>query len=268
MVIEIIKTLKDYIKIIKDFKKFRRIKISLYELIKLRNNTKADAKLFGKNIKRTDTYWYLHSLNELFIEEVYQFESDSKIPLIIDCGSNIGLSIIYFKKQMPNAKIIGFEPDNEIFKMLEININQFGFKDVELHQKAVWINNDPLFFKLNGNLSGHISNEIDDNTIPIETQRLKDLLNQNVDFLKIDIEGAEYEIVKDCEENLKNVKNIFVEYHSFHDNDQMIGELLLILKKSGFKIYLKEAWENMKHPFIEKQGPYFDLQLNIFGYRR
>ena len=47
----------------------------------------------------------------------------------------------------------------------------------------------------------------------------------------------------------------------------MIGELLQYLKEAGFKLYLKEAWENMKNPYIEKKGPYFDLQLNIFGYR-
>jgi len=33
-------------------------------------------------------------------------------------------------------------------------------------------------------------------------------------MLKIDIEGAEYDVLKDCEDSLENVKNIFVEYHS------------------------------------------------------
>ncbi len=77
-------------------------------------------------IKITDTFWYLHGLNEIFVEEVYRFQSDTNTPLIIDCGSNIGLSIIYFKRLFPEAKIIGFEPDNEIFKILENNINQFN----------------------------------------------------------------------------------------------------------------------------------------------
>ena len=106
-----------------------------------------------------------------------------------------------------------------------------------------------------------------ENTIKIETIRLKDYLQEKVDFLKIDIEGPEFDIIKDCREDLKNVENIFVEYHSFAENPQMIGELLIYLKEAGFKLYIKEAWENMKNPFIEKKGPYFDLQLNIFGYR-
>ncbi len=244
--------------------------ITQSEIYKLRHSGKRiDTSVFINNpIKITDTFWYLHGLNEIFIEEVYHFQADSKTPLIIDCGSNIGLSIIYFKRLFPDAKIIGFEPDNEIFKILENNINQFNLKDVVLHQKAVWINNELLSFRQNGSVGGHITDDEGSNTIKIEASRLKNFLNQSVDFLKIDIEGAEYQIIKDCEEKLTNIKNIFIEYHSFHEKEQMIGELLQILKKAGFKIYIKEAWNNMSHPFIEKHGPYFDLQLNIFGYRR
>jgi hypothetical protein len=141
-------------------------------------------------------------------------------------------------------------------------------KNVELHPKAVWINDGLLSFRKTGSVGGHITNDESSNTIKVETLRLKDFLNQSIDFLKIDIEGAEYEIIKDCEEKLSNIKNVFIEYHSFHEKEQMIGELLQLLKGAGFKIYIKEAWNNMSHPFIEKHGPYFDLQLNIFGYRR
>lgn len=260
--------LKKYPMIFREFRKLKIIGISFFDLLNIKNSTSSETQLFGKTIKRTDSFWYLHSLNELFIEEVYRFNPDSSSPLIIDCGSNIGLSIIYFKTLIPDAKIIGFEPDRQIFKILENNINAFEFKSVELNQKAVWTANSTLFFQQNGNLSGHISDDSNSGSVAVQTQRLKDLLVDEVDFLKIDIEGAEYEILKDCEDSLINVKNIFVEYHSFHENDQMIGELLILLKNAGFKIYVKEAWENMKNPYVEKKGPYFDLQLNIFGYRR
>lgn len=268
MINRIVAEFKKFINVYTEYNRLSKIKVSFFEVYRLLKKNRINTRLFGETIKITDSFWYLHGLNELFIEEVYRFLSDSKTPLIIDCGSNIGLSIIYFKRLFPEARIIGFEPDNEIFNILKANISQFGLNKIELNQKAVWINNRPLYFKKNGSVGGHIYGESDFNTIEIETFRLKDLLNENVDFLKIDIEGAEFEILKDCEENLKNVENIFVEYHSFHEEDQMIGELLCILKLAGFKIYIKEAWSNMNHPFIEKKGPYFDLQLNIFGYRR
>lgn len=239
------------------------------EYLELKKNSpsKKESLVFDKKIRMTDSFWYLHSLNELFVEEVYKFNSDKKDPVIIDCGSNIGLSLIYFKRLFPDAKVIGFEPDNDICAMAKHNLQQFGINDIDLQQKAVWINNDPLIFAKLGSLSGHFVEKEAENTIKIETVRLKDYLQTKVDFLKIDIEGPEFDIIKDCKDDLKNVENIFVEYHSFAENPQMIGELLIYLKEAGFKLYLKEAWENMKNPYIEKKGPYFDLQLNIFGYR-
>lgn len=251
-----------------EYNKFSSL-ISYSEYAELKKNitSKKESYLFNQKVKITDSFWYLHSLNELFVEEVYKFNCEKKNPRIIDCGSNLGFSIIYFKRLFPQAIITGFEPDNDICEMAKHNLLQFDIKDVDLQQKAVWINNDPLIFAKLGSLSGHFVDEEADNTIKIETVRLKDYLQEKVDFLKIDIEGPEFDIIKDCKDDLKNVENIFVEYHSFAENPQMIGELLVYLKEAGFKLYIKEAWENMKNPYIEKKGPYFDLQLNIFGYR-
>lgn len=252
-----------------EYRKYKFLGLSHKEFSALKKRSiKKESILFGKEIKITDSFWYLHSLNELFIDEVYKFTANNNNPKIIDCGSNIGLSIIYFKRMYPESEIIAFEPDNDIFNISKYNLSQFDINDVKLYQKAVWTNEEPLVFAKTGSLGGHIVRDKAENTIEIETVRLKDFLYQKIDFLKIDIEGPEYDILKDCGELLKNVENIFVEYHSFSENPQMIGELLLILKNAGFKVYIKEAWENMKKPYIEKKIPYyFDLQLNIFGYR-
>jgi FkbM family methyltransferase len=261
------KTIKNYIKKILEYRKYKTLGLSYRQFSELKKSNKKTTFLFGKKIKITNSFWYLHSLKELFIDEVYKFNSNGTIPKIIDCGSNIGLSIIFFKRLYPDAEIIAFEPDDDIYTISKYNLNQFGIKDVKLFQKAVWINEEPLIFAKKGSLSGHIVPEKSENTIEIQTVRLKDLLYQKIDFLKIDIEGPEFDILKDCGESLKNVDNIFVEYHSFSENPQMIGELLIILKDAGFKLYVKEAWENLKKPYVEKKETYFDLQLNIFGYR-
>src|ERR1700693_4874079 len=54
---------------------------------------------------------------EIFIRQDYIFVSRRPDPLIIDCGSNIGMSILYFKRRYPKARIIGFEPDPATFDM-------------------------------------------------------------------------------------------------------------------------------------------------------
>jgi tRNA1(Val) A37 N6-methylase TrmN6 len=48
------------------------------------------------------------------LDEIYNFKPSKEKPTIIDCGSNIGTSLLYFSKHYLAAKIIGFEADDEI----------------------------------------------------------------------------------------------------------------------------------------------------------
>lgn len=230
-----------------------------------RNSSSGKVNLLGKEFSFTNGFWFRHSLREIFIDQTYKFKTNKSSPLILDCGANIGLSVLYFKKNYPNCKIIAFEPDKDISGVLLSNIANNSIKNVRVIQKAVWINEDNLHFQSDGALGGKITSRPEGITVP--AVRLKDFLNQEIALLKIDIEGAEYEVIKDCENELHNVKNIFIEYHSLPNEKQMLDEILTILSNSGFKYYIKEAWENQKIPFMETKGPLYDLQLNIFGKR-
>lgn len=222
--------------------------------------------LFGKKMKITNFFWYIHGLNEIFLDETYRFYSEKDTPLILDCGANIGLSTIYFKKLFPKSKIISFEADKNIAEILSSNLLSFGINDVKIVDKAVWTEDTILEFKSDGAVGGQIVKG-EEGANKIKATRLKEYLNTEIDFLKIDIEGAEYDILMDCADRLINVKNIFIEYHSFLKNEQKLDEILLILKKSGFKYYIKEAWNNMPMPFVDNRKSHYDLQLNIFAYR-
>lgn len=93
------------------------------------------------------------------------------------------------------------------------------------------------------------------------------LKGRKVDFLKIDIEGAEYEVIKDCENELKNIDFLFIEYHSMPEKGQNLHEILEIVHRTGFKYHIKEAYTS-KHPFMERNLNFgMDLQLNIFCYK-
>ncbi|WP_205508567.1 FkbM family methyltransferase [Longitalea arenae] len=242
-------------------------------LYKLKTANYTESELWGKPVRITDSFWYLHSLNEIFVEEVYKFRAENDTPYILDCGSNIGLSVIYFKTLYPKARIVAFEPDNQIHGLLQSNVSSFALNDVVLENKAIWTKNAVLEFASNGALGGRI-NENDDisnvnrPTIKVTAVRLADYLTKQVDFLKIDIEGPEVDVLKDCADLLGNVKNLFVEYHSSPSKEQELDVLLTILKKAQFKVYIKEAWNNLPHPFLRRDyDPFYDLQLNIFAYR-
>jgi FkbM family methyltransferase len=247
--------------------------ISQLTLYKLKSANYTESELWGKPIKITDSFWYLHSLREIFVEEVYKFNAVNDSPYILDCGANIGMSVIYFKKLYPKAKIVAFEPDTQIHGILQSNINGFGLSDVQVENKAIWTKETVLEFSSNGALGGRINEDGENEnanrqTIKVNAVRLGDYLTKQVDFLKIDIEGPEVDVLKDCSHLLGNVKNLFVEYHSNPAKEQELDVLLSILKKAQFKVYIKEAWNNLPYPFLRKNyNPFYDLQLNIFAYR-
>ncbi len=224
------------------------------------------APLLGKRIALTDPYWYLFCYDEIFKGEIYKFKTDSPAPLIIDCGANIGLSVIYFKHLYPNAKIVAFEPDVEIFRVLQDNINTFRLDNVTLYPTAVWSSDTELTFQPDGSVGGRIEG-VGNNGVRVKTARLKDFINQKVDFLKIDIEGAEHEVLKDCRESLANVDYLFVEHHGIQDGEKTLGEILEIIRDAGFHYHIKEAYP-IRHPFIlQERSIVYPLQLNIFAFR-
>jgi hypothetical protein len=106
-------------------------------------------------------------------------------------------------------------------------------------------------------------------TIDVKAIRIKDYLNRKVDFLKIDIEGAEFLVIKDIRDNLHFVNNLFVEYHGNFIQQNELAELIDVIKNCGFTYYIKEATEVYKTPFTRTKNPLipYDIQLNIFCFR-
>lgn len=251
-----------------------KYKLSILQkiLFRLKKNKPINTfRLNGKSIAYNFApYWFKHSYQEIFEQKVYQFTTKEHLPYkIVDCGSNIGLSIIYYKLNYPNSTVIGFEADPVTFQILQQNISEFQFKDVSLYQKAVWVHENGIMFKPNG-MGGSIrltSGEDSSSNILCKTIRLRQFLETHIDFLKIDIEGAEIEVLQDCADLLNNVDNIFIEYHCYKGQQLQLDILLETLKASNFRYYIRQAYENMKLPFVEKTGIYMDMQLNIFCFR-
>lgn len=226
------------------------------------------ADFFGKPFHFSHGPSFVHSVDELFKGEIYKFKSETETPYILDCGSNIGLSIIYFKKLYPESKIIAFEPDENIFDILRKNCQ--NLENVTLEKKAVWTEDTSLQFYSEGALAGSVVTDFGkkNNIITIEAVDLKKYLHHKIDFLKIDIEGAENTLIFDIAAQLHNVKNLFLEYHGIRGRDQNLGEILTLLSENGFTYYLQGASHDIPYPFISYSHAPFTQQLNISCFRR
>jgi FkbM family methyltransferase len=224
--------------------------------------------LFGKTLYFTDSIQLVNGLKEIFIEEMYRQELKAN-PYIIDCGANIGLSIIYMKQQYPYAEIVAFEPDETNFQLLSKNVDSFGYGDVNLCKEAIWIDNTTLRFSSQGTMTSKIEMGAGAGTIEVKAIRLRDLLNREVDFLKIDIEGAEYKVLCDIADKLFLVKNMFLEYHGTFAQNKELTAVFKMISDAGFNYYIKEAATLFDYPFqrTKKSDIGYDVQLNIFCFR-
>lgn len=225
--------------------------------------------IFGKPFKFNDGQSFSNTYLEIFQNNIYQFIPDSNRNTIIDCGANMGLSVFYFALNYPNHRIIAFEPDPAIFAVLKENVNTFGFSNVVLHNEAVWNKEETLAFFTDKGMGGRVENSYT-NQKPshIKAVRLKEYINADVDFLKIDIEGAEDTVLRDCADRLSEVNNIFFEYHNNINGPQTLHELLYLVKQKGFHYYIKESYTR-KSPFIDTElvCEAFDMAINVYCYR-
>lgn len=230
-------------------------------------------KILGTDFIFADSASFVGQYLSIIKTHVYNFVADNDQPYILDCGANVGVSIIYFKQQYPKAKIIAFEPDKKIFSILSKNIDTRSYDDVSLVNKGLWNTEGTIQFIAEGADGGSIIQ--DKNGSPdksqiaeIETTSLRKYLNTKVDFLKIDIEGAESVVLEDCQDLLQNVQRIFIEYHSRVNESQRLDFILNILVKNGFRYYIESSVLSSSSPFMERDTiNNFDNLLNIFAYR-
>lgn len=254
---------------ISDYNARNKIKNELSRLKTTPRYQEGTSDILEKTIKFIDSASFCFIYDELFIKEIYKFKTTSTRPYIIDAGANVGLSVIYFKNLFPASEIIAFEPDPVVFNILSQNVRSFELQNVELIPKALWNKEISLNFLSEGADAGRIVDKVNEtNLIEVQTVRLGEYLNCKVDFLKIDIEGAETTVLEDCKDMLYNVERIFVEYHSFIDKPQELGRLINILESSGFRLSINSSGAISPQPLYQ-YSKYLgmDMQLNIFGFK-
>jgi FkbM family methyltransferase len=249
--------------------KYRDRQNEIHRLQQIPRRKKTTTSLLGNETHIIDSASFLSAYRAIFTEEIYIFEPTQTPPRILDVGANIGLATLYWKRHFPDAQVTAFEPDPEIFDILKTNVKKHGYGDVTLVQKGLWSEKGKLEFQPDGADAGHMTSVTDagakGNVVPV--RRLVPYLDERVDMLKLDIEGAEAEVLLDAADHLEPVQNLFVEYHSFVGKEQRVDEILRVLRQSGFRIHVQPELV-ADRPFVQRLESYgMDHRLNIFAYR-
>ena len=192
-------------------------------------------------------------MEELLFSEEYYCQFSCKEPYVLDCGTNIGLAIYYIKHYYPEAHIEGFEPWKTAFDCAVRNVERNGWKNVTIHHAAVGGKEDVMQLtvvaenSLAGSLAGRLDEMIErkhweKSVENVKVVKLSDYINRPVNFLKMDIEGLENEVIEEIKEKLPNISQMFVEYHygsSMKDNSLI--EILKILSDAGFVYQISKS---------------------------
>ena len=224
--------------------------------------------LLDSPVKLVDAASFLSAYYTIFCRQTYRFRTENPAPTILDCGANIGLSVLYFAREYPQSQILAFEPDTAIFGVLQDNAQVNQLSHVILMNKAVWDATGTLSFAPEGADSGRLVEDANESgTYTVATINLRDYLDRPIDLLKLDIEGAETRVLANCQDMLGNVHNLFVEYHSYAGHPQTLHTLLQILHAAGFRLHVHADAPSPQPLYNRAQYAGMDMQLNIFAFR-
>lgn len=166
--------------------------------------------------------------------------------VVLDIGANIGYYTLIFAKLVgEKGKVFAFEPGPSNFTLLKKNVEINGYQNVTSVQKAVSNKTGKIRLYLSHSITGHRIYDTHDGRkfIEIEVVRLDDYFKNykgRIDFIKIDIEGAEGAAIRGMSSLLRKNKNlkIVTEFNPRRLKEFGLepGRYLKLLLKHGFKL--------------------------------
>jgi FkbM family methyltransferase len=178
-------------------------------------------------------------IDQILVRRLNDFIPSHDEPTILDCGANIGFTVLNYRRQFPKARIVAFEPDPQFVPVLHRNLNRNGAADVDVVEAAAWIHQGKAWWFCEGIDGSKIIKEAEHENvgaIRVATIDLAYYLRKPVDLLKLDIEGSEYAVIMHLGRKLRNVRNILIECHLNQSNIANFGQMLKILVSRGFKL--------------------------------
>ncbi len=181
-----------------------------------------------------------------------EYEKNYKLKkgdIVVDAGAHIGTFTIKAAKAVGNdGKVVAIEPDANNFRFLSRNVEANGLQNVSIINKGVWGIQDKLRFNISRKrTTGHsfyrnkqFGTENTEEFIEVEVDTIDNIIGQSgigpVNFIKMDIEGAEVEAIKGMDEALSGDAKLAME-GCHRVNGQMTYKVVIPwLKKKGFQV--------------------------------
>lgn len=214
---------------------------------------------FGQKIKIRVNSTDLMALTHVWLIEEYakkNFDIKS-CDTVIDVGAHIGLFTLYASQSCKIGNIYSYEPVKENFEILKENMNINNLKNVKIFNLAVSNSNSTITLFMNNDESGHsMFSESSENIIVKSTSLMKifdDNKIKECNFLKLDCEGAEYEIIEKLPSTyFEMIEKIIIEYHMVDSHPELLEKLQNKLSANNFKFETKILFSDIGFLYATK----------------
>jgi len=246
------------------YKVFKTLRIGNSMLLKI-SVPKYDYKFYCR-INREDLVFMTNHEDDI-IEHFTPKQGD----IVVDIGAHMGrYTIISSKRVSINGKVVAIEANPGNFELLNRNIRLNQLPNIVSLNHAVYSKETKLKLYTPGEESGHtIYNTVisdrainEDKFVEVNANTLDYLLQskginqEDVNWIKIDVEGAEFEVLKGATNVLSKSKDIalLIEIHNLSDNTNLYRPILEFLNLYNFKVEFEKNYENgEKHLIVRKQ---------------
>jgi len=179
---------------------------------------------------------------------------------VLDIGANIGyFSLIFAKLVGNNGRVYAFEPEPENFRILKKNLEINHYNNTMAIQKAISDKNHTIKLFLGENTSTHSIYQSSETSAFIDIESIKlddfsDIQNKRIDFIKIDIEGAEIDAFKGMKNVLQKNSQVTIlselNLYLLNKFNKKPREYVEILNDLDFEIFLLDSKKKKIVPFV------------------
>jgi FkbM family methyltransferase len=176
---------------------------------------------------------------EVFVEEPYRSPRPLdrlSVKRLVDVGANVGYSILYFLREYPQAIIDAFEPHPLHCAQIESHLGaNCESRRVHIHPVAVGSKAGCAKLSDEGVGSHLVSSAGAGLTVEV-VDFFAWAGASEIDLLKLDCEGAEYDLVMDERFRTLKAKTIVLEWHATESHPEAERDILTRLESLGFEI--------------------------------
>lgn len=195
-----------------------------YATLEMRNGIKIRLRVDSTDLMAFINVWILHDYGKSGLI----IDNDD---IVIDIGAHIGLFALFSAQLCKNGRIYCFEPVKENFDLLKSNIELNNVQNVTIINTAVSAENGVVSMYLNNDDAGHSMHVRGAKKIDVKSISLKSIFDiynlKRCDFLKIDCEGEEYNIIDSLSNNyFDKIAKISLEYHFANVKPHLLENLV------------------------------------------